>query len=289
MTDMTATHTPTVVDGVNVDELITAEVLTEYRERGYWVSPRLFSAEQIAEMREAQERMWAGEHDSEILPQYGAHEVEPGSPDVRQQCNAFWLSDVIRKVTTSPLLGAIGARFMGVDTVRLWHDQAVYKPGIGPDGKDETAGNIGWHQDYNYWGAWEEDSELFTAWVALSDVSPEAGPMNFVAGSHRWGLSTESDFYSQEYASLRETIRSAHGQEWREVPAILPPGSASFHQKLTFHGSGPNLSSQPRRSFAVHMRTENSRPKGDLRQGLTAFIDDPAFCPIVFGDAGALL
>ncbi len=113
MTDMTATQAPTIVDGVNVDELITAEALTEYRERGYWVSPRLFSAEQIAKMREAQERMWRGEHDSEIPSQYGAREVEPGSPDVRQQCNAFWLSDVIRKVTTSPLLGAIGARFHG--------------------------------------------------------------------------------------------------------------------------------------------------------------------------------
>ena len=72
MTDMTAAQTPTVVDDVNVDELITAEALTEYRERGYWVSPKLFSAEQIAKMREAQERMWRGEHDSEIPSQYGA-------------------------------------------------------------------------------------------------------------------------------------------------------------------------------------------------------------------------
>ncbi|MCY4118187.1 MAG: phytanoyl-CoA dioxygenase family protein [Caldilineaceae bacterium] len=193
----------------------------------------------------------------------------------------------IMELVSHPALGEKAAEVSGARAVQVWWVQLLYKPPSVPGQQPRT--NIGWHQDYNYWGAWEEDSELFTAWVALSDVSPEAGPMNFVAGSHRWGLSTESDFYSQEYASLRETIRSAHGQEWREVPAILPPGSASFHQKLTFHGSGPNLSSQPRRSFAVHMRTENSRPKGDLRQGLTAFIDDPAFCPIVFGDAGALL
>ncbi len=105
MKEMTATRTPTVVDGVNIDELITAEVLEEYRERGYWVSPKLYSDEQIAEMRAAQERMWRGEHDSEIPSQYGARAVEPGSPDVRQQCNAFWLSNVIRKCDHEPAIG----------------------------------------------------------------------------------------------------------------------------------------------------------------------------------------
>ena len=95
MKEMTATQAPTIVDGVNIDELITPEVLEEYRGRGYWVSPKLFSSEQIAEMRQAQERMWNGEHDSEIQSQYGARAVEPGlagrAPAVQrvlaQQCD----------------------------------------------------------------------------------------------------------------------------------------------------------------------------------------------------------
>ena len=58
--------------------------------------------------RRAQERLWRGEHDSDIPSQYGVRATEPDSPDVRQQCNAFWLSDAIGKVTTSQLLGAIG-------------------------------------------------------------------------------------------------------------------------------------------------------------------------------------
>ena len=104
---------PTVINGININELITADVLDEYGRRGYWVSPKLFSDDRIAELRQAQERMWRGEHDSEIPSQYGARAVEPGSPAVRQQCDAFWLSHAIGEVTTSPLLGAIGARFMG--------------------------------------------------------------------------------------------------------------------------------------------------------------------------------
>jgi ectoine hydroxylase-related dioxygenase (phytanoyl-CoA dioxygenase family) len=165
--------------------------------------------------------------------------------------------------------------------------QLLYKPPAASGGQRGT--NVGWHQDYHYWDAWEEGSELFTAWVALSDVTASSGPMQFVVGSHEWGLSTESDFYSQEYESQRDAIQRAHGREWVEMPAILPPGGASFHHNLTFHGSGPNVSSLPRRAFAVHMRTENSRPKNDAREGLTLFIDDPGSCPVIFGDASSLM
>lgn len=254
MTQATATQPSTVVDGVNIDELITPDVLAEYRERGYWVSPRLFSTEQIAEMREAQERMWAGEHDSEILPQYGAQEVEPGSPDVRQQCNAFWLSDVIRKVTTSPLLGAIGARFMGVDTVRLWHDQAVYKPGIGPDGKDETAGNIGWHQDYGHWKS-SSTSNMCTAWIALQDTDLQNGGMRTIVGSHKWGLLEDSNtFGHKDLDGLQARFANQDiSGAWLDEPCIMQAGQVSFHHALTLHGSGPNLTWEPRMCLISHM------------------------------------
>jgi ectoine hydroxylase-related dioxygenase (phytanoyl-CoA dioxygenase family) len=128
---------------------------------------------------------------------------------------------------------------------------------------------------------WEEGSELFTAWIALSDVTPESGPMRFVRGSHRWGLQA-SDFYGQDHDRQREAIRVPPGETWEEVPALLPPGGVSFHHCLTYHGSGPNRTSQPRRSFALHLRTGRSRPVNDRRTGLTQFIDDPAYCPVIF-------
>ena len=36
-------------------------------------------------------------------------------------------------------------------------------------------------------------------------------------------------------------------------------------------------------------RTENSRPNDDARDGLTSFIDDPSYCPVIFGDASLLM
>ena len=180
-----------VVEGIDVDALIDEDVLAEYRERGYWRSPRLFDADTIAGLRRAHDRLWAGDFDYAIPSQYGPPRDEPDATAVRQQCNAFWLNDDIRAVTTSPLLGAIGARFMGVDEVRLWHDQAVTKPGVGADGAAVTAGNIGWHQDYGHWQC-SSSTNMCTAWVALQDTDLGNGAMRTIVGSHRWGLLEDS-------------------------------------------------------------------------------------------------
>jgi ectoine hydroxylase-related dioxygenase (phytanoyl-CoA dioxygenase family) len=185
----------------------------------------------------------------------------------------------IMEMICHPALGALAAEVTGARWVQVWWVQLLLKPPAGPDGGST---NIGWHQDRHYWQVWEEGSELFTAWVALSDVTAEAGPMRFVRGSHRWGLQA-SDFYGQDHDRQREAIRVPDGQAWEEVPALLPPGGVSFHHNLTYHGSSPNRTPQPRRSFAIHMRTERSRPVDDARKGLTQFIGDPAYCPVIFG------
>ena len=74
------------------------------------------------------------------------------------------------------------------------------------------------------------------------------------------------------------------GAQWEKVPVILPPGGVSFHHNLTFHASGPNLCGIPRLSFALHMRSEQSRPVDDKLVGLTTFIDQPDKCPVIFGE-----
>jgi ectoine hydroxylase-related dioxygenase (phytanoyl-CoA dioxygenase family) len=188
-------------------------------------------------------------------------------------------NQAIMELVSHPALGALAAEVTGARWVQVWWVQLLVKPPADTEGVGKT--NVGWHQDRQYWQVWEEGSELFTAWVALSDVTAEAGPMRFVRGSHRWGLGA-GDFYGQDHEALRERIALPEGALWEEVAAILPPGGVSFHHNLTYHGSGPNRSGEPRRSFAIHMRTERSRPVEDARRGLTQFIDDPAYCPVIY-------
>jgi len=181
----------------------------------------------------------------------------------------------IRAAIASPELGHWALELTGAEWVQAWWVQLLVKP----SGKG-LASNVGWHQDRYYWGDWEPGSELFTAWLALTDVTEEAGPMHFLRGSHRWGFLNQGDFFGQDLESLKSEIQLPEGAVWDEVSGTLPPGGVSFHDCLTFHGSGANVSGTPRRSFAIHLRTNRSRPVGDERKGLATYIDDETLCPI---------
>lgn len=217
-----------------------------------------------------------GEYDTGVPPRPSAWQPGDGPQRLCKIEKPQIANRAIMDLIKHPALGALAAEVCGAEWVQVWWVQLLYKPpGIGDV-------NVGWHQDRNYWGAWEEGSELFTAWIALSEVGPADGPMHFVRGSHQWGLLPGSDFFGQGLAQQkRELVALANG-EWVEVAATLPKGGVSFHHCLTLHGSGPNYSAGPRRSLAVHLRTERSRPVGGKRAGLTAFIDDPTHCPVVF-------
>jgi hypothetical protein len=230
---------------------------------------------------EGMDSIRCGEYDTGRPP--CASPWNPGD-DENRLCkieNPHFASRAVMELIRWPALGELAAAITGVRMVQAWWVQLLYKPPA--TGAAEHATNIGWHQDRFYWRIWEEGSELFTAWVALSDVDEASGPMRFVRGSHRWGFRGEGDFFAQELEGQREGITLPPGERWEEATAILPPGGVSFHHNLTFHGSGPNVSGRPRRSFAIHLRTDKSRPVEDRREGLTEFIDDPSLCPVIYG------
>lgn len=236
----------------DIDKLVTDADVAEYWERGYWISPVLFSEEQVARLRAAHERFWRREFDRPIPSQYGLTPIELDSPRLRQDCNGFWVNDDIRAAVTSPLLGGIAARLMRTESVRLWHDQVIYKPGTATTG-ETNIGNVGWHQDYGYWQC-TSTTNMCTAWVALQDTDLSNGGMRTIVGSHKWGLIGESDmFHTKDLEALAHKYAAEGKGEWLDEPCILKAGQASFHHALTFHGSGPNQTDQPRMSVVAHM------------------------------------
>ena len=93
----------------------------------------------------------------------------------------------------------------------------------------------------------------------------------------------QGDFFEQNLENQRHGITVPEGETWEEVSGAIPKGGVTFHHNLTFHGSLANTSGRPRRSFAVHLRTQNSRPIKDQRAGLSEFIDDHTLCPVIYG------
>ena len=191
----------------------------------------------------------------------------------------------LQDVLAHPALGTFVGEATGARAVQVWWVQLLVKP---PAQSANSATAVGWHQDYMYWqDYWKGPDGLLTAWIALSDVTADAGPMSFVPGSHRWGFRDEGDFFGQDNDALRDGIAVPEGETWTEVPAVLPPGGVSLHHSLTFHGSGRNTSGRLRRSLAVHLRTDEAVPNGEPR-GLTTHLHHPALNPVIHGDPADL-
>ncbi len=192
-----------------------------------------------------------------------------------------------------PILGAIAARLSESPTVRLWHDQLLYKPTDRPDKKAV----VGWHTDRGYWKTCVSKN-LLTAWIPFHDCDEEMGTITMIDASHHWPDNTEKlDFFSSDLDGLEKKFNSG-GKPVVKIPMNLKKGQVSFHHCLTIHGSGPNRSPHPRRSIAVHMQDEANRHQEVIFQnGLQARhhndnlvrkledghpdYSDPAVCPVL--------
>lgn len=256
----------------------------KYREEGFALhsDPVVEEAKLLAAIK-GMDRVRSGIYDTGRPPFESPW--KPGdNPNVLCKMEQPQLADsAILDLISSKEIGELAAEATGAEMVQVWWVQLLYKPPqSNPEGPPTK---VGWHQDWTYWKkAWEEGSELFTAWLALSDVREDCGPMQFVAGSHLWGELEGGDFHSQ--------VNDLDGlclpvEDPRVVSAILDPGGVSLHHRLTLHASGRNESSEPRRSFAIHLRTENSRLREDREGSLGDFVDDMEICPILFGRKSA--
>ena len=248
---------------------------------GYVIHPRpVIPADLVRRAMEGMDDVLAGRYETDIPPQPSYW--NPGDdPNKLGKVEMPQLSSrAILELVSHPELGRLAAEVTGAKMVQVWWVQLLSKPSVKTD--TGSGVSVGWHQDRQYWKAWREGSELFTAWVAVSDVAADTGPMAFVTGSHKWGLLNQGDFYFDDIEMQREQITLPSGETWREVEAILPPGGVSFHHCLTFHGSRANRSDAPRRSFAIHMRTEQSHPAGQPEGILAKFINNTEYCPVFY-------
>ncbi|MGI9413187.1 MAG: phytanoyl-CoA dioxygenase family protein, partial [Hyphomicrobiales bacterium] len=118
----------------------------------------------------------------------------------------------------------------------------------------ETDAIITWHQDLTYWGLGETDEEV-TAWLALSDVTPESGCMRFVPGSHKNRIVPHEDTFADNNLLSRGQEIAVDVDEDAAVDVVLKPGQLSLHHGRMFHASGPNRSDDRRIGVAIRYIT----------------------------------
>jgi ectoine hydroxylase-related dioxygenase (phytanoyl-CoA dioxygenase family) len=234
----------------------------EFDKRGYIRGPKILSDEHLTYLRSEFERIMKGEIDKDAgaVPyeyDYWRKIVEKhhnNSTQVRKINNAWWINSAVRNIIlqeNNPI-GKAAATLLGTPEIRLWHDQAIWKPSSTVEDK---SGNIGWHQDYGFWKC-SNTPNMLTAWIPLQDVDMTNGAMRTIVGSHKWGLQEDSaTFFNTDMDSLQE--RFSADKEWIDEPCTMPAGHIVFHHALTFHGSGANTSGAPRLALAVHMMPQD--------------------------------
>lgn len=276
--------------------LPTDEDVAAYRERGYYVSGKIFTDAEIDAAIAGSERFYAGEADdlgAAVTPPFRPT-GGPHAPDkLRKNDYASLQCRELAALVRHPLIGAIAARLAGTPSVRLWHDQLLWKPPSDP----AQPVSVGWHTDRGYWKTCTSPNML-TAWIPFHDCDAAMGTITMIAGSPHWPDNTEGlDFFSSDLDGLERKFNTG-GRPVTKVPIELKKGQVSFHNCLTIHGSGPNRMGHPRRAIAVHLQDAANRyqefhfPDGRLARhandDLCRKVDgkpdytDPTICPQLY-------
>lgn len=251
-----------------------------FAQDGFACAPPLYSAAELADVSAAMDRILAGQYETGVAP-FSAHRPEHLTQPLVKIDNAQRADRTILAFLSDPRLGEWAARVSGArQRVQVWSTQLLVKR---PQADAAvTAGGIGWHRDQTYWQMWEPGSVLFTAWIAVSDVRAECGPMCMVPGSQRWPDAAGGNFFSDDLEAVKNGFPLPPDATWRETPMVLAPGAVSFHHQRTIHGSHPNRSTVERRSFAVHLCTENARLVAGSTDRYAEAVTDPRHAPVIW-------
>jgi ectoine hydroxylase-related dioxygenase (phytanoyl-CoA dioxygenase family) len=216
-------------------DVVDAALVEAFRADGYVVVPDLLEANELssygaAVTRAVRERKAS---DSRTLGEKTQYEQS------FTQCQNLWEDYLdVRPLSFHPRIGQAAAELLGVDSVRLWHDQALYKE---PGGRVTDA-----HQDQPYWPI--QEPLTITAWIPFEGSTLESGAMGYVPGSHRVGLRRFVNIFVGEPENLLEAPELAGiDPVFVEVPA----GSVAFHHGLTAHLAKPNTTDRPRAVYTV--------------------------------------
>lgn len=163
-----------------------------------------------------------------------------------QLINLWQTDQAVKELMTAPEIGRMAAELAGVEGIRIWHDQALFKrPWANP---------TSWHLDTPFWSF--SDKNALSIWIALDDATLENGCLYFIPGSNH-----ETTFENKGIGKNMGAIFDVYPQ-FARAPSVAAPmkaGSCSFHNGLTIHGAGANMTPGFRRAMTcAYMPDGNS-------------------------------
>ena len=216
-------------------EPLTPEQVESFERDGFLVVEEgLVSERGLELLRERYVPLFDGEYETGIRPDE-VNWVPGRDPEdrTRQLCNAWKADNMIAAQVLSERTGRLAAQLAGYRGVRILQDNVLWKP---PGTKA-----IGFHQDSSY-ADYIVPPEMITCWISLHETQADAGPIEFVRGSHTWPKSPpeRTQFHAPDDWLSGPRAAAPEGVELETVPVVVKAGGGSFHHGLTWHGSAPN-------------------------------------------------
>ena len=254
---------------------VTADEVEYYRKNGFVVIEDFLSAGELEHWRTTvmgavKERAGQKMPGKEIKvgESDGINEDEAYYGKVFDQLLNLWQTDAgVKELMCDERIGQMAAQLSGADGIRIWHDQALFKrPWANP---------TSWHLDTPFWSF--SDRRALSIWIALDDATYQNGCLYFIPGSYH-----ETESVNKGIGKNMDGIFEVYPQfvKVNSVAAPMKAGSCSFHNGLTIHGAGPNMTSGYRRAMTCAYM-----PDGNTFNGQANILPDAYLKTLRIGDS----
>lgn len=211
---------PDLQDTIKISE----EQVQEFRDKGHTIVRNVLSDDEVkiyrGVIRDAADRFNTEKRKIQDRDTYGKAFL---------QIMNLWRNDEnVRKFTLAKRFAKIAADLLGVENVRIYHDQALFKEAGG--------GPTPWHQDQYYWPL--DTTNTITMWMPLIDINVDMGMLTFASGSHKKGYALDKEISDESEASFDEIVASNNYVISREEE--MKAGDATWHYGFTIHKAPGN-------------------------------------------------
>ncbi len=248
---MPATIDTTILkEELNTPYVVSPEAIAFYQEYGYVKLKNVLSAEVLA---------YYGEVITDLV--FKLNKLTKPMEERTTYERAFlqimnlWREDeTAKEFVFSKRLAQIAADLMGVEGVRLYHDQALYK--------EPSGGITPWHADQFYWPL--ASPKTVTIWIPLQATPMDMGPLAFAEKSQAIEIGRDVEISDESEALMSQSLTQFN---LNETPFEL--GEVSYHAGWLFHRAGANLSTKPRKVMTMIYMDKDQRitqPKNSFQQ-----------------------
>tara|TARA_Y100000588_G_scaffold348112_1_gene397440 strand:+ start:8788 stop:9594 length:807 start_codon:yes stop_codon:yes gene_type:complete len=229
-------------------ELTQAEI-ESYHENGFVVIHDFLTDNELEAWRDAVGEAVETRGEARLPGEEGKKFGGSDSAVFKQRLQLWMDHDKVRALMLDERIGKMAADLEGVDGIRVWHDQTLIKM---PWGNPTS-----WHQDNPKWSFTSDHA--VSIWIALDEVTTHNGCLYFVPGSHHERY--EDVGTSRPMAEIFQQNPALQSVD--PVPAPMRAGACSFHNGLTVHGAGANMTRGARRAMTCAFMPDGSTYNGN--------------------------